>query len=90
MAALASDRRLHPSWLHVVFARFFQHQNTVVIKYGLEAFLTAEVVARDLDNGDDDATLLADFLVSQLFRVLNETRIYSVSDDGKHYGEKIR
>jgi hypothetical protein len=76
---------LHPSWVLIVFARFFHHQNVTVIKYGLEALLTREGC---YDWGD--LLNLTDFLVSQLFSVLNESRIYSVAEDGQHYGEVLR
>jgi hypothetical protein len=76
---------LHPSWVLIVFARFFHHQNVTVIKYGLEALLTREGC---YDWGD--MLNLTDFLVSQLFGVLNESRIYSVAEDGQHYGEVVR
>jgi hypothetical protein len=76
---------LHPSWVLIVFARFFHHQNVTVIKYGLEALLTREGC---YDWGD--LLNLTDFLVSQLFGVLNESRIYSVAEDGQHYGEVVR
>jgi len=56
-----------------------------VIKYGLEALLTREGC---YDWGD--LLNLTDFLVSQLFGVLNESRIYSVAEDGQHYGEVLR
>jgi hypothetical protein len=76
---------LHPSWVLIVFARFFHHQNVTVIKYGLEALLTREGC---YDWGD--LVDLTDFLVSQLFGVLNESRIYAVAEDGQHYGEVLR
>jgi hypothetical protein len=89
---------LHLSWLLIIFTRFFQHQNTVVIRQGLDAFLSTTAVT-SCEQGRVDAQLLADFLVKRLFHVLNESRIYSVVDeDGGsssnckkvHLGETIR
>jgi hypothetical protein len=77
---------LHPSWVLIVFARFFHHQNATVIKYGLEALLTRAEGCYDWG----DLVDLTDFLVSQLLGVLNESRIYSVAEDGQHYGEVLR
>ncbi len=57
-----------------------------VIKYGLEALLTKAEGCYDWG----DLVDLTDFLVSQLFGVLNESRIYAVAEDGQHYGEVVR
>ena len=91
VAALATAApSLHPSWLFVVFARFFHHQNVIVVKYGLAAFLQAETVAGHCGGKGEMVPLLAEFLVNQLFAVLNESRIYSVAEDKQHYGETLR
>lgn len=41
------SRRLcfHPTWVYVMFRRFFQHQNVIVVKWGAETFLKADVNA---------------------------------------------
>jgi hypothetical protein len=107
VTALASDsgasggHPLHLSWLLIIFTRFFQHQNTIVIRQGLEAFLTTTGgvgCEKGREEEEGEMQLLADFLVKRLFDVLNESRIYSVLDeDGGsnssqkvHLGETIR
>ena len=89
----SGGRRLHYSWLRVVFTRFFQHQNTIVIRQGLEAFLTTTTAAGG-GGTDEELQLLADFLVTRLYNVLNESRIFSIEEDEqgdrKHFGETLR
>ena len=89
----SGGRRLHYSWLMVVFTRFFQHQNTIVIRQGLEAFLTTTTAAGG-GGTDEELQLLADFLVTRLYNVLNESRIFSIEEDEqgdrKHFGETLR
>ena len=39
MARLGNLVKFHPTWVFVIFKRFFAHQNLIVVKWGLEAFL---------------------------------------------------